>query len=68
VRNEYYDVSRCAHRRKFRLLTRPRYYIVFIMRGAGIADELLTSSIQYMSVFVITCANKPNKVAASTSS
>ncbi|UPX14444.1 high affinity glucose transporter [Ascochyta rabiei] len=24
------------------------YYIVFIMRGAGIADELLTSSIQYI--------------------
>jgi hypothetical protein len=38
------------------------------MRGAGIADELLTSSIQYMSVFVILYANKPNKVAASMSS
>jgi sugar porter (SP) family MFS transporter len=25
-----------------------RYYIVFIMRGAGIADELLTASIQYI--------------------
>jgi hypothetical protein len=24
------------------------YYIVFIMRGAGIADELLTASIQYI--------------------
>jgi hypothetical protein len=38
------------------------------MRGAGIADELLTSSIQYMSVFVILYANKPNMVAASMSS
>lgn len=31
-----------------------RYYIVFIMRGAGIADELLTSSIQYIINVVMT--------------
>lgn len=30
------------------------YYIVFIMRGAGIADELLTSSIQYIINVVMT--------------
>ncbi|KAF2745079.1 high affinity glucose transporter [Sporormia fimetaria CBS 119925] len=30
------------------------YYIVYIMRGAGIADELLTSSIQYIINVVMT--------------
>lgn len=30
------------------------YYIIFIMRGAGIADELLTSSIQYVINVVMT--------------
>ena len=36
------------------LTTRQMYYIVFIMRGAGIADELLTSSIQYIINVVMT--------------
>jgi len=30
------------------------YYIVFIMKGAGIADELLTSSIQYIINVALT--------------
>ncbi|KAF1841910.1 general substrate transporter [Cucurbitaria berberidis CBS 394.84] len=30
------------------------YYIIFIMRGAGIADELLTASIQYIINVVMT--------------
>jgi MFS family permease len=31
-----------------------RYYIVYIMKGAGIADELLTASIQYIINVVFT--------------
>jgi hypothetical protein len=36
------------------ILSGRMYYIVYIMRGAGIADELLTSSIQYIINVVMT--------------
>jgi MFS family permease len=42
-------VSKSVNVHYARLTTKTvRYYIVFIMRGAGIADELLTASIQYI--------------------
>jgi Sugar (and other) transporter len=44
----YVYIPVCQHPNK------SRYYIVFIMKGAAIADELLTASVQYVINVVMT--------------